>query len=216
MMVTATAPSYTLLPIREPDAAYVARWQALSAVCGNRCPECGIAIDDTLFGADWHFKENRPCQQAILTAMWAAGYRNHSGCYRVACTRCGAHYYHSHPSRSAYCAPCREIVTAEQHEAAKVRRRRPPPPERPCETCGRSFTPSRADARACSSACRQQAYRQRVTDGRMCQKVTHSDSRNTSERDGGAEQPRVTGNRGSANCANSATRNADEREGGAR
>jgi hypothetical protein len=30
-----------------------------------------------------------------------------------------------------------------------------------CETCGAEFTPSRNDARYCSSACRQKAYRSR-------------------------------------------------------
>lgn len=32
-----------------------------------------------------------------------------------------------------------------------------------CSTCGETFTPARADARYCSSACRQRAYRQRHT-----------------------------------------------------
>ena len=30
-----------------------------------------------------------------------------------------------------------------------------------CETCGREFTPRRNDARYCSAACRQKAYRHR-------------------------------------------------------
>lgn len=33
-----------------------------------------------------------------------------------------------------------------------------------CEGCGSSFKPSRSDARHCSQACRQLAYRRRVTD----------------------------------------------------
>jgi hypothetical protein len=35
---------------------------------------------------------------------------------------------------------------------------------RPCVGCGETFEPTRADAQYCSSACRQQAYRHRVTD----------------------------------------------------
>jgi hypothetical protein len=34
----------------------------------------------------------------------------------------------------------------------------------PCAVCGRPFTPHRSDAKVCGSACRQKAYRQRVTD----------------------------------------------------
>ena len=33
--------------------------------------------------------------------------------------------------------------------------------DRPCETCGEPFLPKRADARYCSSRCRQKAYRDR-------------------------------------------------------
>lgn len=34
-----------------------------------------------------------------------------------------------------------------------------------CQACNRSFTPNRPDARYCSNACRQKAYRQRQTSG---------------------------------------------------
>jgi len=37
---------------------------------------------------------------------------------------------------------------------------------RDCEDCGKSFEPTRADAQYCSDACRQTAYRRRVTDKR--------------------------------------------------
>jgi hypothetical protein len=33
--------------------------------------------------------------------------------------------------------------------------------------CGKTFTPVRADARYCSDACRQRAYRMRYADGRL-------------------------------------------------
>jgi hypothetical protein len=36
--------------------------------------------------------------------------------------------------------------------------------DRPCEGCGETFKPTRTDARFCSVACKQRAYRQRVTD----------------------------------------------------
>lgn len=54
---------------------------------------------------------------------------------------------------------------------SRFRRRHPPPPRRQpivtCQVCRRNFAPQRADAKTCSPACRQKAYRsrERVTDG---------------------------------------------------
>lgn len=45
-------------------------------------------------------------------------------------------------------------------EAAR-KRRRVEPVARECEVCGEEFIPKRSDARYCSSACRQDAYRKR-------------------------------------------------------
>ena len=39
--------------------------------------------------------------------------------------------------------------------------RRGKPSPRDCEACGEPFAPTRADARYCSNACRQDAYRER-------------------------------------------------------
>jgi hypothetical protein len=48
---------------------------------------------------------------------------------------------------------------------------------RQCETCGETFEPTRADARFCSSPCRQRAYRRRVT-AVCCLSGRTSNSRN--------------------------------------
>jgi hypothetical protein len=53
---------------------------------------------------------------------------------------------------------CRQQVRA--REARELRRLDPIP----CETCGEIFEPARSDARFCSGACKQAAYRRRVTD----------------------------------------------------
>jgi hypothetical protein len=47
-----------------------------------------------------------------------------------------------------------------EHEAWKARRRVEHQP-RQCDRCGETFTPTRADARYCTGACRQAAYRER-------------------------------------------------------
>lgn len=55
--------------------------------------------------------------------------------------------------RPTCCAACaRAAINAERRERRG---------ERACSTCGTGFTPSRADAAYCSSACRQRAYRGR-------------------------------------------------------
>lgn len=57
---------------------------------------------------------------------------------------------HGHPEST--CRECRQAG-----------RSRPAPRE--CAACGSTFTPSRADARYCSPACRQRAYRARRSGG---------------------------------------------------
>jgi len=49
----------------------------------------------------------------------------------------------------------------EAGRAARRDRRRPPLPERRCDDCGELLAGGRSDARYCSSACRQRAYRRR-------------------------------------------------------
>ena len=44
--------------------------------------------------------------------------------------------------------------------------------DRTCQTCGNTFTPKRSDAKFCSNACRQKAYRENVTDTARCQPDT--------------------------------------------
>lgn len=55
-----------------------------------------------------------------------------------------------------YCTLC-----ARDAENARTRERRRAARVRPCHACGATFTPSRADGRYCTQACRQTAYRNR-------------------------------------------------------
>jgi hypothetical protein len=57
--------------------------------------------------------------------------------------------------------PAKACSTECARVAHNVRRRVDTQPAE-CETCGGTFTPPRADARYCSPACRQKAYRQRL------------------------------------------------------
>ena len=67
-----------------------------------------------------------------------------------------------HPFCSGGCA--REFYAAAQRN--KRAERRPSGQRRNCATCGAPVTTGRADSRFCSSACRQKAYRKRVTAGK--------------------------------------------------
>src|SRR5262245_46376784 len=61
------------------------------------------------------------------------------------------------------CFCCQRCAPAARAARARERRRLARC-DRSCERCGETFEPKRADAKFCSSACRQAAYRHRVTD----------------------------------------------------
>jgi hypothetical protein len=56
-----------------------------------------------------------------------------------------------------YCRLCAADAENERQREARAAARA----GRACEGCGEAFTPSRADGRHCTPACRQRAYRQR-------------------------------------------------------
>lgn len=66
--------------------------------------------------------------------------------------------------RTFCCDECRgQVQTIE----ARKRRTDVRGVKRPCALCGERFDPARNDARFCSPACRQKAYRRRVTDNQF-------------------------------------------------
>ena len=73
--------------------------------------------------------------------------------YRIAhCWNCGREMRFEHNLPLRYCSDtCRKAYAARQ-----ARQKR-------CPACGKAFMGNRADARTCSPACRQKAYRQRQT-----------------------------------------------------
>jgi hypothetical protein len=76
----------------------------------------------------------------------------------VRCEWCGR-VFHARAHWRVYCTPeCRQAVASrsyyETHRQVALT-------SHTCEVCDRSFTPSRSDAKTCSSACRQKAYRSR-------------------------------------------------------
>ena len=65
-----------------------------------------------------------------------------------------------------YCSNrCRNVVYGNRHRQRKrMRKVQKPLPLSACAVCGQNFAPKRKDAKTCSPACRQKAYRKRVTD----------------------------------------------------
>lgn len=79
--------------------------------------------------------------------------------YKRSCPVCGKVFYTTNPRRvyDDYYACSRYAHRANAkaaREAARLSR---------CEVCGNAFTPKRAGAKYCSGACKQRAYRERVT-----------------------------------------------------
>ena len=80
-----------------------------------------------------------------------------------ACDGCGrpVHYEWSlrHRRRALCCNACGKRAQNRAERAARAEARG----TRRCPTCAETFEPARADAKFCSSPCRQKAYRRRVT-----------------------------------------------------
>jgi hypothetical protein len=138
-----------------------------SASC---CGECGkaikpgepvwrkrISLGRSIFGG-WHTRVVPTCKQC-------SGEREIRP--SKPCEGCGR-LVHDVPTyswtkrRTACCDECR---TKAQAKAARERRTKARG-QRQCEDCGETFKPTRTDSKFCSVACKQRAYRKRVTDNK--------------------------------------------------
>jgi hypothetical protein len=69
--------------------------------------------------------------------------------------------------RTFCCERCATIIlVAEANAKARRRRAEKRGATSTCPACGETFEPGRADAKFCSAACKQKAYRRRVTDNK--------------------------------------------------
>jgi hypothetical protein len=66
------------------------------------------------------------------------------------------HIYCSDNCKRRHGSDCQSAIARQQRAEARG-------PTRVCGQCGEHFEPARADARFCSSVCKQRAYRKRVT-----------------------------------------------------
>jgi hypothetical protein len=83
------------------------------------------------------------------------------------CEGCGrpVHYKMDHIYRQhSFCSEvCQSKVLSATATAAARQQRAEARGTRTCENCDKIFTPTRTDVRFCSAACKQRAYRRRVT-----------------------------------------------------
>ena len=85
---------------------------------------------------------------------------------QITCLGCGGSMvFHSYPYRSVCSDRCAQ--RARRKQKASTRRCT-------CAACGLSFKPPRSDARFCSAACKQSAYRERVKNPRSASTPTTS------------------------------------------
>jgi hypothetical protein len=93
------------------------------------------------------------------------------GFFWAPCAGCGRRVCRATDGRTRQDFVCSAVCRRRLHAALAAEKRkhrraiRPPRGVR-CPACGRDFVPARSDARTCSPACRQKAYRdrRRVTD----------------------------------------------------
>jgi hypothetical protein len=136
------------------------------------CDECKRAISDgepvrhtredphrSCFGG---WVVGSACRKIILCEQCGGGKRTLDR--EIECRQCRRlirRNYFASLRTSPFC--CRACAVAHQSARAREERAALRGPARPCMECGKHFSPSRDDALYCSSACRQKAYRGRVT-----------------------------------------------------
>lgn len=80
---------------------------------------------------------------------------------RIICKGCGRVFYTQIPTKKyCYYHRCGNRGYQKELKQRRLEKRK----DLVCKGCGKTFTPKRVDASYCSNACRQRAYRQRVTD----------------------------------------------------
>jgi hypothetical protein len=103
-------------------------------------------------------------ERAPVCARCAEAHTFGHAMYCPACQRV-VHYEHDHDQTGACSGPCRRAIDAKRKRLNRARERQCRL-SHICETCAAKFTPTRSDARYCSNACRQDAYRKRKLSAR--------------------------------------------------
>ena len=157
--------------INKPDSELQTRNRLIEAAAAtaSQCAGCGkaLAANEPVWRArvslgasfgSWHYAVAPHCERCKPEPPFAR-YED-----AAACETCGRIVHDSFTTRyrrhTFCCHDCRkraeEAIARQKRDAAKR--------TTTCDTSGEIFGPARTDARFCSAACKQKAYRQRVTD----------------------------------------------------
>jgi predicted nucleic acid-binding Zn ribbon protein len=144
-------------------------WRRDALVQAKTCGKCGQEIGDVVYrlrpGAPLGSYGNVPicenCAPEWNVKRYVMRYTRHEHTHEWPCASCGRAVVfvdsRKEPNRKrVFCS----MLCKEQYDQS--RRTRVGPRQRTCEVCGKEFTAARLDAKTCSSACRQKAYRERL------------------------------------------------------
>ena len=85
---------------------------------------------------------------------------------KIICKGCGREFYTQIETKK-YCLY--SLCGNRGYQKELKQRRQQARKDMVCPVCEKAFTPKRSDAKYCSNACRQKAYRNGVTDNASCQ-----------------------------------------------
>jgi hypothetical protein len=130
---------------------------------GRLCATCGTELGDDATLWRYRTRSLTPphCERCAQKWLWVV--RQRSWCAflgPIACKGCGRPVHFTATTQAMLLRTvCSERCSAIAHNADR-RAKRAPARQRTCTNCGQPFV-ARRDARTCSRACRQRAYRQR-------------------------------------------------------
>ena len=150
-----------LLDIPVTDSSHRHRRGGIPAVTCHAChkPTTGeVWVRPDHRVADYQWEPTYFCEGCAHIPIPPHGYTIAGGMdYPGTCWGCSRRF-HARAQWRLYCTPiCAGRARARRYYDEHLRAT---PTEHACEVCGKTFT-ARADARTCSGACRQKAYRQR-------------------------------------------------------
>lgn len=136
------------------------------------CSRCGAAVgsDENVLVRGPSYRQRRWTQEFLCIDCVNNRGRYEDVPWSTWCARQMGRTWRDYQNWCAHCGrPFLGVATrrwcseacGEAARAARRDRTRPPIPARRCEMCGELIDATRGDAKFCSSACRQKAYRQR-------------------------------------------------------
>lgn len=111
------------------------------------------------WNSDWEYENQDTLKEWYEEKI--SGERPNLAVRKIICKGCGRVFYTQIPTKK-YClySLCGNLGYRKELKQRRLEQRQ----DRVCKSCGKTFTPKRSDAVYCSSACRQRAFRQSVTD----------------------------------------------------